>query len=674
MIRIGIVDDEKQERDQLKQALARFSAENGTELNVQEFDCAAVYLAAQDRDFDILYLDIDMPQMSGMELSEKIRETDQDVILIFCTNLQQFALNGYSVGALGFIVKPIQWYSFHMYLTRALKALQKRAGQKVTPPHIVIKDGTVTRLLDAAEIAYVEVRQHDLLYNLCGGDGETEIIKNRGSMQEIAAQLTPLRFCAMQRQLSCEPALHHGGKPYECLYRRGGTAHRAHLQGRLHRSILSIYGKKGVGRPVPVINWILNQQVQLGMILCAGLFVPWGQRRSCFVPRLAAGVWGFLALTNTLTFLPQWAKLLLYTALLFGLIWFSFDCSPLHALFYTTCAYAVQHIASKLAYMPIIWLIQHGHTDRLVQFVILLFSNLVVCLVIYLLLTRRIRRGRLLFDNVKTVLYSGFFLIAAVYLSVVLENVLDSSAESYMTAYLALNAFCILFAITILALEFSNCSIKSLEHENEMLAQLLECDKQQYEQAKKDMEKINIRYHDLKQQYSRATDEERTRLEEEMNNLNLRYLTGNKALDITLTQKSVLCGQAGIQLVCSADGSCLEDMKHYHIYSLLGNALDNAIECLMQVNDASKRVITLDISRCRDMAVIRVQNYTPAPPTLRDGAIVTTKQDTEEHGYGIKSIKSIAELYGGTADCFVEDSIFYLVVTFPCGKSQKQTA
>ncbi len=65
-----------------------------------------------------------MPQMSGMELAEKIRETDQDVILIFCTNLQQFALNGYSVGALGFIVKPIQWYSFHMYLTRALKALQ----------------------------------------------------------------------------------------------------------------------------------------------------------------------------------------------------------------------------------------------------------------------------------------------------------------------------------------------------------------------------------------------------------------------------------------------------------------------------------------------------------------------------------------------------------------------
>lgn len=159
---------------------------------------------------------------------------------------------------------------------------------------------------------------------------------------------------------------------------------------------------------MPVINWILNQQIQLGMILCACLFVPWGQRRSCFVPRLAAGVWVFLALTDTLAFLPLWARLLLYTTLLFGLIGFSFDCSPLHALFYTTCAYAVQHIASKLAYMPIIWLIQHGRTDRRVTFVILLFSNLVVCLVIYLLFTLRIRRGRLLFDNVKTVLYSGF--------------------------------------------------------------------------------------------------------------------------------------------------------------------------------------------------------------------------------------------------------------------------
>lgn len=184
--------------------------------------------------------------------------------------------------------------------------------------------------------------------------------------------------------------------------------------------------------------------------------------------------------------------------------------------------------------------------------------------------------------------------------------------------------------------------------------------------------KINIRYHDLKQQYSRATDEERARLEEEMDNLNLRYLTGNKALDITLTQKSALCGQAGIQLVCSADGSCLEDMKHYHIYSLLGNALDNAIECLTQVNDASKRVITLDISRCRDMAVIRVQNYTPAPPTLRDGAIVTTKRDTEEHGYGIKASKALPSCTAARQTALWRTRFFIWWSPSPAGKAKKK--
>ena len=75
-------------------------------------------------------------------------------------------------------------------------------------------------------------------------------------------------------------------------------------------------------------------------------------------------------------------------------------------------------------------------------------------------------------------------------------------------------------------------------------------------------------------------DRERTKLENEMENLNLRYFTGNKALDITLTQKAGLCAQNGIQLICSADGSCLAKMKHYHIYSLLGNALDLSLSLI----------------------------------------------------------------------------------------------
>lgn len=417
-----------------------------------------------------------------------------------------------------------------------------------------------------------------------------------------------------------------------------------------------------------ILSFIFNKQVLLGMLLGACLFVPWNQRRTYFGPRLVFSVAALVAASGFIAGVsaPTWAGLLLNTLLIYLQILFCFDCSMLHAVFYTTCAYAVQHITSKLVYMVAFWLREiQGSINLYVVLSLLLLCNILVGLPIYFLFTRHFRHGQLLFDNVKTVLYSGLFLIAAVYLSVVLENVLDAASDSYLTAYFALNTFCVLFAVTVLALEFSNCSIKHLEHENMVLEQLLECDRQQYEQAQKDMEKINIRYHDLKQQYSRATEEERAKLETEMENLNLRYFTGNKALDITLTQKAGLCEQEGIQLICSANGSCLAKMKHYHIYSLLGNALDNAIECLTPVADAEKKVITLNISRCRDMTVIRVENYTPATPVQHCGTLVTTKQDAAEHGYGMKSIKSIAEHYGGTADYFVEDNIFYLVVTLP---------
>ena len=107
MVRIGIVDDEKEAREQLRAAIRRFEEEYQVEFEIQEFDSAQAYLADPNNDCDILYMDIDMPKMTGMELAERIRETNGEIILIFCTNLEQFALNGYSVSALGFLVKPV---------------------------------------------------------------------------------------------------------------------------------------------------------------------------------------------------------------------------------------------------------------------------------------------------------------------------------------------------------------------------------------------------------------------------------------------------------------------------------------------------------------------------------------------------------------------------------------
>lgn len=197
MIHIGIVDDQKEARHQLQQEIARFSDEYAIAFDVQEYESASAYLSDRNHACDILYLDIDMPNMSGMELAEEIRKTNSRVLIIFCTNLQQFAINGYSVSALGFMIKPVQWYSLQMYLNRALKVLREREAQQNNPAEkkLLIKDGAVTRLVDSGTIEYIEVQQHDLLYTILDKEtGRCEVIKNRGSMQEIAAALSPLGF------------------------------------------------------------------------------------------------------------------------------------------------------------------------------------------------------------------------------------------------------------------------------------------------------------------------------------------------------------------------------------------------------------------------------------------------------------------------------------------------
>lgn len=391
--------------------------------------------------------------------------------------------------------------------------------------------------------------------------------------------------------------------------------------------------------------------------------------RAHFVPRALLGTIALLALSELLymTAQPAVFNLTAFVVLVFLWVLLCFGCSTVHAVFTATCAYTVQHITSKLTYMVVIALYtQHVAIPSWTALALLAVTNALVCVPLYLYFTRTLLKdGQLMFNSVRTVIFAAFFLVVAVFLSSLLEDNLDATAPTYLSSYLSLGAFCVLFAMTILSLELTNCGVKRLETENSALELLLEKDRLQYEQAKEDMEKINIRYHDLKQQYSRVPAEERAGLEDEMRSLNLRYFTGNKALDIVITQKAATCAEKGIQLVCSADGEALGAMKSFHIYSLFGNAIDNAIECLEKVEDRSRRTITLNLARSGEMAVIRVENYTPADPVVEDGSLVTSKDDAANHGFGVKSIKGIAEKYGGTAEFFVRDHVFYLVVALP---------
>lgn len=420
------------------------------------------------------------------------------------------------------------------------------------------------------------------------------------------------------------------------------------------------------------VSFILRNQIMIGMLGALFLFVLLRKRRKFFCLRIICSVLAAISLSAFVP-IPAPFSYLVYFVAINLIVWICFDYSWKHVLFSATCAYCVQHMTSKIAYLLMtLW----GHFDfvfvrynsSLLSLAMLLLVNAAVCIPIYFIWTRRvIRGGELKLGSFKTLIYTAVFIVCAVFLSFYTELALvEGGSPLFELGYICLNGLCALFAWIVLMVNFANCRGELLTEEKRTLEQLLEKDKQQYELAKQNMERINIRYHDIKKRRGMAmTVEEAQKFDEELKKFRKLYYTGNEVVDITLSEKASLCADAGIQFICSVDGSRLDMIKPYQIYSLLGNAIDNAIESLRSVADEDKKVIRLDIFGRGNMSVIRVVNYLANEPKMENGMPVTTKLDKENHGFGLKSIKSIAEEYGGMIYISTENHEFTLVVTIP---------
>lgn len=198
---------------------------------------------------------------------------------------------------------------------------------------------------------------------------------------------------------------------------------------------------------------------------------------------------------------------------------------------------------------------------------------------------------------------------------------------------------------------------------------------QEYLQSKANIETLARISHDLKHQITalRAqVDPERReqgfiQLEAAVQRYSDQHHSGNPVLDVMLTTKARLCAEEHIVLTTVADGKLLDGMSSLDIASLFGNALDNAIEAAMRVQEIDHRLIKLALYQQGQFTVMRVENYY-VKPLERDhaGNLRTTKHiKPEQHGYGVKSIRHIAEQYGGEVSIHTEDHWFTLTVVFP---------
>lgn len=210
-------------------------------------------------------------------------------------------------------------------------------------------------------------------------------------------------------------------------------------------------------------------------------------------------------------------------------------------------------------------------------------------------------------------------------------------------------------------------------HELEAYNYILNQQYEQYQQSRENIEQLNRKYHDMKHQISMIRAEsdpvkKEEYLEEMETGIKMyeaQNKTGNSVLDTILTSKSMYCVQHDINITCVADGKLLAFLEVMDICTIFGNVLDNAIESVEQLKDTGLRLIRVAVFAQNDFLMIRVENYCETELSMDDGLPVTTKDDKQFHGYGIKSILHTVKKYEGTMTIHSENHWFTLRILIP---------
>ena len=301
----------------------------------------------------------------------------------------------------------------------------------------------------------------------------------------------------------------------------------------------------------------------------------------------------------------------------------------------------------------------------------LLLTSTVVFVCGYTLLRSYLKRyGKISIHKKSLLLVSLIAIFVDILSGLIMGNLLQ---QNYQPEYrLLLLFYNFLACIFILCLQLAILSNKNLETELSIMSHMLSEEKKQYQMSKDNINLINLKCHDLKYQIRRIRNSQgevdRAALQEIENEIGIYdsvARTGIPALDVILTEKSLICEKADISLTCMIEGQKHRSVADTDIYSLFGNALDNAIEAVRQLPDVSQRNISLNIKSRGKLLMIHVENAFSGSLEFEDDLPVTTKGNHDFHGFGMKSMRMIAEKYGGCLTASANNHAFHLKIMLP---------
>ncbi|MBD8915709.1 MAG: LytTR family DNA-binding domain-containing protein [Lachnospiraceae bacterium] len=185
MYRIAVVEDEQQYRDEVCQYIEQYATEHQLKFDVTTYTDGQEIVDDVQKHYDIIFFDIEMTQLNGMDAAKVIRERDVNVVMVFITNMAQYAIEGYEVGALDFVLKPIDYYGFSFRLARALGRVQKKQGNL----EFAINTPGGIKKLNSNDIYYIEIENRFLVYHTAEGD-----FSQRGTLQSAEEMFQNYHF------------------------------------------------------------------------------------------------------------------------------------------------------------------------------------------------------------------------------------------------------------------------------------------------------------------------------------------------------------------------------------------------------------------------------------------------------------------------------------------------
>ncbi|MBQ9663609.1 MAG: GHKL domain-containing protein [Oscillospiraceae bacterium] len=230
---------------------------------------------------------------------------------------------------------------------------------------------------------------------------------------------------------------------------------------------------------------------------------------------------------------------------------------------------------------------------------------------------------------------------------------------------------CCLVAVITLAAEIGHSSSEHEERREEQMQSVLRQQQAMFEQKLQDADSLNRKYHDMKNflLYLRAHEGGGQELDSSIDQLmksiepyGNAVSTGNTVVDVILGEKLAVCAEEGIVCVPYLDGSLLDFVKPLDLCTLIGNAMDNAIESCCRIPERERRHIRLHSVQRGETVVLTVRNTFDRAPDFRGGLPATTKEDAGNHGYGLRNMQYLAESYGGTLSCRIENEEFVLTI------------